>query len=127
MKFEIDIETDDYISATNKLKIVNSIKQNGSLIPEVLIEATQMVFNILIFYKEEHERFPEHGYEHSMPETAGLQLTNSYNLKEKVNLINDMTDIMRSTAVVKLLDDRTKDYEYIVRNVPLTNYDYIKK
>lgn len=123
MTFETYIETDDYISATNKLRIKNSLYENGTLIPEILIEATEMIFNLLIFYKEGDT--PNHGYEASIPSTVGYQLTNSYTMNESVNLINDMTDIMRSTVVVNLLDEETKDYEYLIRNVPLTNYEYI--
>lgn len=126
MKFNIELQTDDYISATNKLRIINSLKDNGKVLDEILIEATESVFNLLVFYNEQEEHVPHHGYETIIPESAGLQLTNSYILTETINLINDMTDIMRSTVVVKLLNGETKEYEYIVRNVPLTNYDYIK-
>lgn len=126
MKFNIQLQTDDYISASNKLRILNSLKENGKNLDEILIEATDIVFNLLIFYDEQEETVLQHGYENIIPESNGLQLTNSYNLIENINLINDMTDIMRSTTIVKLLDDKTKEYEYIIRNVPLTNYDYIK-
>lgn len=125
MTFQAKLKTDDYITATNKLRILDSLKANGTNIPEIHIEATEMNFSLAIMYKDDELSVP-HGFETFIPESKGYLMTNTYGLQEKINLINDMSDIMRSTVIFKLLDRQTLDYGYFVRSIPFTNYSYIK-
>lgn len=126
MKFSCRLTTDDYISATNKLRITNTIKKAGEILPDILIEATEMKMELLLMYKDDDTNI-NHKYEEIIPESKGRTLTNSYSLIEDINLINDMTDIMRSTIKFKLLKQNDySQYSYYIRNMPFTNYDYIK-
>lgn len=129
--FEGSIKTDDYISAVNYMRTKDSIYRAWETTkqPNILIEASKIKLGLVVYCKEDDPKYYK-GVD-QIPGMTNFSVTNIFKVQEDIDLINNMSDIMRSHLEVvpenpeDYLDPTKNGYYYIIKEVPYVRSDYI--
>jgi len=129
--FEGYIETDDYISAVNYMRTINSVSKAWETPKQskILIEASKINFGLVVYCKEDDPKYYK-GVD-QIPGMETFSVTNMYRVPQQIDIINNMSDIMRSHLEVVPIppvdpaDPMKNGFYYIIKEVPFVRADYI--
>lgn len=119
--FEINMATDDSISANNLLKITD-LKQpvTGTVVDSYIGNGIKA--DILIMAKTE-TYYGNGGYDATIPGIEGYSLCNKYGVREGVDLFYNYTQMMTSTPIVS--ENPDDGYTFTIDKVPMIRKSYL--
>ena len=127
--FEGYIETDDYVSANNKIRLLNCVKDinNGLLLSEKFIPCCDITASIYTFYEHTDIENTAHKFE-SIGVAKDMTLTNKYNSKTTpLDLIVPLNMINAFLSYNQYIDLNNEEaYNYRIASIPMVKANYLK-
>lgn len=119
--FEIDMTTDDSISANNMLKITDLRQPTTGIVVDSYI-GNGIKADILIMAKTE-TNYGNGGYDAIIPGIEGYSLCNKYGVREGIDLFYNYTQMMSSTPIVS--ENAKGGYTFTIDKVPMIRKSYL--
>ena len=127
--FRAKIKTDDYISTSGKIKLINSVydTETNVLQSEKFVPAKSLIGNIGVFYKYTDQANGNHKYSTLTP-VNGFTLTNIY--RSETNRIDFIIPLEAINACLKynqyIGPGGVKKYNYKLLSMPMVKANYVK-
>lgn len=126
------VTTDDFVTANNKMRLVDSVKSinNGQVYSEKFIPCSGIKANVYIFYKYDEDDTIE-----QLPNRlSGVVIDNSYTLTNRYKSESTPIDLIKPLDMIRsflsynpYLDlDGKQTYNFRIGSVPMVKANYVK-